>query len=90
MQAKTSLNLTVKYRPVSLNRQFRMHWSKRRKEAERFAVALESAIEASLSDPSTPTIWLPELNKSLTLLRAAACFRLTTPTISQSNGNRKR
>src|SRR6266404_382831 len=87
LSSPQTLKLVVKYRPVSLNRLFQWHWSKRIKERQRFQAALESSIRAALSDPKTPTIWLEQLKSALIRLEQSGCFSMTTPTQSNFPGD---
>ena len=80
-RARTSsrLTLTLDYNPPSLNRFLRMHWTSRRKEGIRAAVALLSALRSAASESPTSTM----LTEASNLLSTHLCFvsSLTTTTL---------
>ena len=73
------LELTIHYRPSTLNVTKRQHWSKQYREQKRAWAALRSAIEFAVSDPSTPTALVPALKTALTVYDAADLFQVTIP-----------
>jgi hypothetical protein len=91
MRARTLSRLTLTlegYRPPTLNRLLQRHWSVVYQEKRRAIRALLSAIERSLSDPSTPTTWRDRLNLSRTRLLEAVSFMGMRRKKSRSGGRK--
>jgi hypothetical protein len=69
-----TLTLVLDYRLPSLNVTRRRHWSQWQTEKKRAWAALHCALQAAVSDPLTPTIWVDRLKMSLTAFGGAAAF----------------
>src|SRR5215471_11292783 len=88
--AGVSLRLTLSYLPPSLNVLHGRHWSARWRERNSAMLALSSAIDSAVVDPSTPTTLMPLLKRSQTYFAEVALYRATTPTKSALKLNSKK